>query len=70
MDVKPIHPLKYAVAVLATAMVLLTTLGASVYAAGKTGVSGKLYEFDKGHYEFSKSEDFAIRDAHQWRGFG
>lgn len=59
MDVKRIHPLKYAVAVLATAMVLLTTLGASVYAAGKTGVSGKLYEFDKGHYEFSKSEDFA-----------
>lgn len=59
MDVKRIHLLKYTVAVLATAMVLLTTLGASVYAAGKTGVSGKLYEFDKGHYEFSKSEDFA-----------
>ncbi len=59
MDVKRIHPLKYAVVVLATAMVLLTTLGASVYAAGKTGVSGKLYEFDKRHYEFSKSEDFA-----------
>ena len=59
MDVKRIHPLKYAVAVLVTAMVLLTTLGISVYAAGKTGVSGKLYEFDKGHYEFSKSEDFA-----------
>lgn len=59
MDVKRIHPLKYVVAVLATAMVLLTTLGASVYAAGKTGVSGKLYEFDKGHYEFSKNEDFA-----------
>ena len=59
MDVKRIHPLKYAVVVLATAMVLLTTLGASVYAAGKTGVSGKFYEFEKGHYEFSKSEDFA-----------
>lgn len=59
MDVKRIHLLKYTVAVLATAMVLLTTLGASVYAAGRTGVSGKLYEFDKGHYEFSKSEDFA-----------
>ena len=59
MDVKRIHPLKYVVAVVATAMVLLTTLGASVYAAGKTGVSGKLYEFEKGHYEFSKSEEFA-----------
>lgn len=59
MDVKRIHPLKYAVAVLVTAMVLLTTLGISVYAAGKTGVSGKLYEFDKGHYVFSKSEEFA-----------
>lgn len=59
MDVKRIHPLKYAVAVLVTAMVLLTTLGISVYAAGKTGVSGKLYEFEKGHYEFSKSEEFA-----------
>ena len=31
MDVKRIHPLKYVVAVLATAMVLLTTLGASVF---------------------------------------
>ena len=59
MDVKRIHPLKYAVAVLVTAMVLFTTLGISVYAGGKTGVSGKLYEFDKGHYEFSKSEEFA-----------
>lgn len=59
MDVKRIHPLKCAVAVLATTMVLLTTLGISVYAAGRTGVSGKLYEFDKGHYEFSKSEEFA-----------
>lgn len=59
MDVKRIHPLRYVMAVLATAMVLFTTLGIPVYAAGKTGVSGKLYEFDKGHYEFSKSEDFA-----------
>ena len=59
MDVKRIHPLKYAVAALVTAMVLLTMLGISVYAAGKTGVSGKLYEFEKGHYEFSKSEEFA-----------
>lgn len=68
MDVKRIHPLKYAVVVLATAMVLLTTLGASVYAAGKTGVSGKLYEFDKGHYEFSKSEGFANTGANNTYG--
>lgn len=59
MDVKQIHPLKYAMAVLTTAMVLLATLVVPAYAAGKTNVSGKVYEFDKGHYEFSKSEDAA-----------
>lgn len=52
IDVKRIPPLRDVMAVLATAMVLLTTLGASVYAAGKTGVSGKLYEVVKtGKYE-------------------
>ena len=59
MDVKPIYLLKCALAVMAIAMVMLAVLVVPAYAAGKIDVSGKVYEFDKGHYELSKSEDAA-----------
>ena len=44
MDVKRIHLPKYVLAVVATAIVLLTMLGTAVYAAEKTSLSGKVYE--------------------------
>lgn len=48
-------------ATLATAIVLLSVLSVSAFADdGKTRVSGKIYEFEKGHYDFSQSETSAI----------
>lgn len=48
-------------ATLAAAIILLSVLSVSAFAdAGKTRVSGKIYEFEKGHYDFSQSEPSAI----------
>lgn len=57
MNVRLFVSPKKLLTILATATVLLSMLSFSAFAAaGKTIVSGKIYEFEKGHYDFSQSE--------------
>lgn len=61
MNVRRFVPPKKLFATLVTAIVLLSVLSVSALAAaGKIRISGKIYEFEKGHYDFSQSETSAI----------
>lgn len=61
MNIRRFVPLKKLFATLGTAIVLFSMLSVSAFAdTGKTRVSGKIYEFEKGHYDFSQSETSAI----------
>lgn len=61
MNVRLFVPPKKLFVTLVTAIVLLSVLSVSALAdAAKTRISGKIYEFEKGHYDFSQSETSAI----------
>lgn len=61
MNVRRFVSPKNLFATLVTAIVLFSVLSVSTFAdTGKTRVSGKIYEFEKGHYDFSQSETSAI----------
>ena len=64
MNVGRFVPHKKLFTTLVTAIILFFVLSVSAFAdAGKNIVSGKIYEFEKGHYDFSQSEPSAIAGA-------